>query len=51
MNGVVAMRRVAGVGLLLLAVGVPPVAAHHGWSGSLMLWTGVIACGRLLAYF
>jgi len=31
-NGVVAMRRFAGVGLLLLAVGVPPVAAHHGWS-------------------
>ena len=32
MNGVVAMRRFAGVGLLLLAVGVSPVAAHHGWS-------------------
>ena len=27
-----AIRRFAGVSLLLLAVGVSPVAAHHGWS-------------------
>ena len=26
------MRRFAGVGLLVLTVGVSPVAAHHGWS-------------------
>ena len=29
----------------------PPVAARLAAVASLLLWTGVIACGRLLAYF
>jgi len=29
----------------------PPVAARLAAIASLLLWTGVIACGRLLAYF
>lgn len=29
----------------------PPAAARAAALASLVLWTGVIACGRLLAYF
>ena len=48
-----AIRRFAGVSLLLLAVGVSPVAAHHGWSSydstTELTLTGIISGQSLQA--